>query len=1107
MSKVLGVASFFIDVPNGDAAIHLLYSTDGPQATKKVERAIMVDGGAQLDWHAEKCDQSVYRTIREIEDEYECQSEEIQGGTEPQTSRRKGLQFDAFVVTHWDHDHYQGLMWFLHQSMKESEHVGLSRAIYAPGNGPAIPLSTFYAPNWKSNYIEPKGGPSQFPWALLDFFRTPYDANDTKHFGNQLPSDACMAINIGSQSPKSAQDWYPNLLRMRIGTANLLGRNFFSREDPPPNVRNSPNLSTLLNHYDTWASMYPDIVGVADNAKIPGFFCVAANTNVIGGTSAKLLTVTNKSSICCLIAWKPTDYVSLFSAGDAHAALELAICDWLQFEDTDDKAATILKLSHHGSASSTPPILWPRLKPQHVVSMSSLLAGHAHPRWEVMHDMFGWMLYGDMPLHMSPNPLQLTKWPSMIGMETEYPDDPGRMNVDQMKTIVERLLFLHNATENARKSKDPFAGDLPRLYLLLQVDDALKEGERANPPYDAYLNKAQMRSIICDSLHYEVFPELAFEFGLLAYHYFTEFIAYQIVGSEDNVDYNKMSVKYVGNPYPVSHNSWTRLQWSFSNLGSPSPRRSVELNRLPRSSVSSTASWDLIDDDINTAKSNSVSFIQSAAQQSHPVVAEGDKTIEGSSVIPIKHPLHDFITRLPNRLILLESKPTLAGTLGSSHGSIQANLSDNDEWQTWMRLAMLLGKQGKSAWRKAGEEIDEEELQILLFDQVGQTNQETFSRTRMEPPRLRFEASEWPPTASTKVHFDIQVNTSLDDGSQVSTRFDTRQAPAALRLESSTLDIMLADTSTLPMGVTITKTPTTTWILGQVAELVQFPHSKAIDLLRDLPLMYIPPNEGRSALWFAAGSAHATTLRLEFVLTEQARTRFCGWLGADSFEFKITKVAVIARRELRYKYSNGRPPKEDKPGLRMSKERLQSKDTGLARGEIRFSVEMTIGAIPFSAHITISESAFKLRLQKDPGPPAESELVTMLKWAARVIGDEKGKRGGDDDEKYRNSSWSSCEMWFKSATDYLGAVRPRVFEFFLGYDQNGKLKGVDSASLTLEVDLKTGTPSSKDPAKTTVVFFVAFGWARAQGLSMRGKLWCGEYERTLRLIGVLQPGH
>ena len=381
MEPYFGVASFFININTGDAAIHILYSRADALAMKRVERAILLDGGSQRTGVNHGVPHpNIDQTIIDIEEQFQCQGRPNAG----RNGDRPRLIFDAFVVSHWDDDHAEGVMWFLLRDVEQQiqlniplNQITLSRAWYEqPGN---IPQSYFYAPTWKHlDHVKPTWGAVVWSSQFSNYFSTFYDTTIVPGDGQDqlMPNDAMLWI---TPDPGQPNQIIKKLLLMRIGM-ELLGRNFFAREHP--NIDNGvrwkfTNISELLASVPPECPIQPEPV----NSNVPGFYCVGTNAFVLGGvTSVDSDTYKNETSICNLVIWGRSKSVSLYTAGDAPENLERHVANWIGYAPTDAKGVRIMKVSHHGGDTSSPRELWSHLKPFHVVCSAGDHATYCHPR-------------------------------------------------------------------------------------------------------------------------------------------------------------------------------------------------------------------------------------------------------------------------------------------------------------------------------------------------------------------------------------------------------------------------------------------------------------------------------------------------------------------------------------------------------------------------------------------------------------------------------------------------------------------------------------------------------------------------------------------------------
>jgi len=382
-NKEFGVASYFVNVGQGDCIIILLYlayernpllGNDGKQGA--VHRAILMDGGQQVgDTANHRYHENIDKTIEEIEAKFDCQSDRLNN------HQQKQLLFDGFVCTHWDADHARGVMWFLLQDMKDNKNGGkLSRARYFKDQmGTVQPRSFFYAPTWKTNKGHLPVPNIEKPWddAYDDFFSTPQDRTVLW----TLTRSATMSI-----SPLFT---YKDLLIMRVGVPFLIGRNLFSRDEPgdPQDPAAWKKLISSRSMAELIAQVEPSYDDIKEaKGRVPALYCVAVNRFVMGFDEMVLdVTQKNASSICTLVVWvNPDDHtdfaVSHYMAGDAHDKLEEKIQTWLDYTPADEKQVTIVKLSHHGAVTSNPKTMWQMLKPQFVVGSSGGKNAFGHPR-------------------------------------------------------------------------------------------------------------------------------------------------------------------------------------------------------------------------------------------------------------------------------------------------------------------------------------------------------------------------------------------------------------------------------------------------------------------------------------------------------------------------------------------------------------------------------------------------------------------------------------------------------------------------------------------------------------------------------------------------------
>ncbi|QUC21319.1 uncharacterized protein UV8b_05562 [Ustilaginoidea virens] len=984
----LGVSSYFVGLGIGDAAIHILYSTTGPAADKTVERAILMDGGGGASPFTMRPHNNINNTIKDIEDAF----------------------FDAFVITHWDHDHYEGILWFLlcdliEQQQRNPPQDLLTRARYGGPQG-NDPLSTFYAPYWAGCY---QGENHQYPDLKARITRR----FQTRQIQPVLPpvlyATATLDIQYGNQ-------WFYNLLRVRAGKEQLLGRNLFERGDRPQGAvprAGCATLTDLMNLYP--APLYGnDFPAVPQGSEQPGMFVVACNMEVVGGEiynnvpADGHLTATNMSSICCLLVWRPSNYVSMYTAGDVHWQLEQRIASWMQYERNQplgDKAVTVMKLSH----------------------------------------------------------LHLTCWISyMQSWQKNVRDDHQGANISSAREIFDRIREQYQDVCDTLESVGFSSEDVPLPYFVELISGDLQNHGNTEEHY--WRNEGvRIRRHIFNSLRAEILPVLAFEFHELYLwtQSLKDYVTFTIVGAERNADYNRVQFRYSGQSVcTMEKKAWERQVIDFYHpefVADSVPGQSHSRN-------DSTFSWDSMAEDIallNLRSRDEEGIMKPQSSKPHYLVAEGVKgggslDPNDTTAVPRSNPLHTFIRQLPRHRIALVSRPGSDPPSSSLAGPIKVALDETDEWQLWMRTVMFARPE---------------------------------PRTRSEKPLIFFRASEWPLSATTPINFSMTTNIDIGDGLLVTLTCDTSTASKALGVEQSIINAMVAGVGIMPMGIDVTLTPASSWTLGRVAELMRFSHSKTITFLQNLPLEPVnASSSGQNAVWHAAGAMHQTMIDLEFKIPKEAHDKFSEWINATGLELTIVSVTVRARRSGYYRWARPQKKPQSEANKDPDGDRIENQSTMLTKGSISFTVAVTLSGYAFTMRIDIANDYVQFSLQRDVADPGESELGKLLRWAARALrntNDQASSLGLNAKGDYEGSSWASCEHWIEAAADFLGAVRPRLIQFTIAYDSNGKMQGLSDASIILQVDLKTGVPDDKN----TVVFFLTFGW-NTHGASMGGRLWC-----------------
>lgn len=261
------VHSFQINIGVGDGAIHTLCSQPQPfLSTRTVVRAVFLDGGETskdannvATYHA-----NVLTTIKYVEDIFNCHGPENDGGA---GANRPRLRFDAFVVSHWDTDHCQGIMRMLFQDVRAQAGVvpavavntiKLQRALYDQTTNE--PLSFLYAPSWKQFEQIAKKPPRANSLAALE--KDPEGESDGEE-------------TVGAQGGRKA-------IRKRPRPGRGKNHQHFKQPKPPgkkprkkpPRIKKPPKQKHDMMFPEAWLKEFrTDIdtsvaVGLPENAKL-----------------------------------------------------------------------------------------------------------------------------------------------------------------------------------------------------------------------------------------------------------------------------------------------------------------------------------------------------------------------------------------------------------------------------------------------------------------------------------------------------------------------------------------------------------------------------------------------------------------------------------------------------------------------------------------------------------------------------------------------------------------------------------------------------------------------------------------------------------------------
>ncbi|KAJ3466985.1 hypothetical protein MRS44_004549 [Fusarium solani] len=294
------VLSYFINVGAGDSAVHILRQRDPPG----VEAAVLIDGGRSTSVG------SVEGAIASIRAEFNSK-----------------FPFTSIVVTHWDADHYAGLMKLLYNQWKTPK-----LPPYINSN-----ITTFYCP-WKD--VKALGS-----------------INDNMKVGLD-EKKACYWLFFRLSS---TSEWRP-VCRAVVSTY-AMGHDLFTSLKPSENTLTKPSMWPFM-----WPSSLSQVYSNAPNLvafKKPIFLVYGVDglsfkdsIDQWSAPSAPTKLSKNDSSIMALVIWpEPVATepmrVSLYTGGDVEQdPMEDELVKWL-VDGPRKLKLDVVKASHHGSHYST----------------------------------------------------------------------------------------------------------------------------------------------------------------------------------------------------------------------------------------------------------------------------------------------------------------------------------------------------------------------------------------------------------------------------------------------------------------------------------------------------------------------------------------------------------------------------------------------------------------------------------------------------------------------------------------------------------------------------------------------------------------------------------
>ncbi|KAJ4184800.1 hypothetical protein NW767_013097 [Fusarium falciforme] len=329
-----------------------------------------MDGGNDGSASAEQAVEIIETSLKAIRNRYDQ--------TEPQK-----IKFDAWIVTHWDNDHWAGSLLMFRKSI---DRYGRSNRMKYDGSEP---LTHLYCPNWAGlpKYAavpkDPKGD-------LLK--KRP---NDLFIEDDNRPGFKEEAGTGQVYFRNHFRDGYP-LCIAKWGHRQLLGMDFFTGDSPWHYLEGQQRELTADHARQEILSTVDKMKEVVQMANIrdtkhPRFVCIGVGGFVCGARlDEKALraalavekmtpadTWANMSSIMSVLYFPEQNHLSLYWGGDSITPIEQPLAESDLF---NGYRCSVTKWSHHGGRHSSPEELWAKLKPKSCVVSPNRTGRYLHPR-------------------------------------------------------------------------------------------------------------------------------------------------------------------------------------------------------------------------------------------------------------------------------------------------------------------------------------------------------------------------------------------------------------------------------------------------------------------------------------------------------------------------------------------------------------------------------------------------------------------------------------------------------------------------------------------------------------------------------------------------------
>jgi hypothetical protein len=353
------VHSFHINVLDGDAAFHLLVDESTKPPT--ILSTVLIDGGHRH-LSFDHRDHRVTQLSRDLAGSYKDTSTPV-------------LRCDTIVITHWDEDHYGGILRLIENSINSDGSINDGKSVFKyEGGNRAKPQTYLYVP---CAFYKDHG-----TFLIANLGEQPLHG---RWQGDEI------LVDFASGKPNQS------LGICKLRTKDILGVNFFTNK-PLPSGTSSEGLKSPEDLVKANKPTLPN--GASSKSSIPGLYCVGSNTDKIGyridavvsmRTRAKMKqigtvdivnrypTASNCESIAAMLIWDNSFRLSHYTAGDLDFDDEGDIVAWTKTNGdtkTVGKWVTSMKVSHHGGRNETPATILENFRSRNIIISCGGKYGH-----------------------------------------------------------------------------------------------------------------------------------------------------------------------------------------------------------------------------------------------------------------------------------------------------------------------------------------------------------------------------------------------------------------------------------------------------------------------------------------------------------------------------------------------------------------------------------------------------------------------------------------------------------------------------------------------------------------------------------------------------------